>query len=305
MATIQPTGSSANANLRPTLIGFGAVALWSLLALFTASSGEVPPFQLVAMSFALAGALGLAWLARRGNGLAALSGIPPGAWALGVGGLFGYHFFYFLALRSAPPVEANLINYLWPLLIVLFSALLPGAGLRWWHVAGAVLGLAGTTLIVTGAADGGPAGADPWAGYAAALGAALTWSGYSVANRRFARVPSTSVAGFCIATAVLAALAHLAFEQTVWPASLPQWAAVAGLGLGPVGAAFYLWDHGTKHGDIRVLGAAAYAAPLLSTILLVAFGVSQAAPTLWLACLAITGGAMLAAREMIFRRKRI
>jgi drug/metabolite transporter (DMT)-like permease len=292
-----------------TAVGFCAVILWSLLAPLTALSGRVPPFQLVAMSFATAALLGLFYLARTGAGIASLRKIPSGAWVLGVGGLFGYHFFYFLALRSAPAVEANLINYLWPLLIVLFSGLLnevrTGGGLRWWHLAGAALGFSGTALIVTaGGSEAGPAdGRGPWLGYAAALAAALTWSTYSVANWRFARVPTTSVTIFCFATAFLAALSHLAFEATVWPQTPLEWAAAAGLGLGPVGAAFYVWDYGTKHGDIRVLGAAAYAAPLLSTFLLVSLGISRATPSLWLACLLITGGAALAARDMLFRNR--
>ena len=134
-----------------TLIGFIAVLLWALLALFTAASGRVPPFQLTAMAFAIGGAIGVAsWLFRP----AAVSALrqPLPVWLLGVMGLFGYHFAYFTALRNAPPVEAGLIAYLWPLLIVLFSALLPGEQLKWHHILGGLLGLAGAALIVTGGA---------------------------------------------------------------------------------------------------------------------------------------------------------
>ena len=134
-----------------TFIGFIAVLLWALLALFTAASGQVPPFQLAAMAFAIGGAIGVAsWLVRP----AAVSALrqPLPVWLLGVVGLFGYHFAYFTALRNAPPVEAGLIAYLWPLLIVLFSALLPGEQLRWHHILGGLLGLAGAALIVTGGA---------------------------------------------------------------------------------------------------------------------------------------------------------
>ncbi len=290
-----------------TGIGFISILLWSQLAVFTTLSGAVPPLQLVAMSFVIAGAIGFAYLLRNPAGFRSLSATPPGAWALGVTGLFGYHFFYFLALRTAPAVEANLINYLWPLLIVLFSALLPSrseeGGLKWWHILGAALGLAGTVIIVTGNSDNGSllsGGSIPWFGYGSALGAALVWSSYSVLNRRFADVPSTSVAGFCLVTAIAAMLAHLGLETTVWPASKIEWAAIAGLGLGPVGAAFYFWDYGVKHGDIRVLGAAAYAIPLLSTLSLVAFGLSSATTALWLACVFITLGAALAAKDMLF-----
>lgn len=285
---------------RATLIGSLAVLMWSTLALFTTGTGTIPPFQLVSMAFLIGGVLGLAVSLIRRKGDLRHFRQPLRVWGLGIGGLFGYHFFYFLALRLAPPVEANLINYLWPLLIVLLSAFLPGQGLRWWHVVGAVSGLIGTGLLVTG--GGGIAAASVHLpGYLAALAAALLWAAYSVLSRREAAVPTDVVAGFCVATALLAALCHLLFERTVMPQPA-EWLAVLGLGLGPVGAAFFVWDHGLKHGDIRALGVFAYAAPLLSTLLLILFGIADGSPVLWAACALIIGGAMLASRDMIRRR---
>ncbi|HET8726630.1 MAG TPA: DMT family transporter [Alphaproteobacteria bacterium] len=294
------TQISARATVgRATLIGGTAVLMWATLALLTTQAGTVPPFQLVAMAFAQAFFIGLAWpLARRRSPFAPLRQ-RPAVWLLGVGGLFGFHFLFFVAIRLAPPVEANLINYTWPLLIVLFSAFLPGERLRWWHVAGAVLGLAGAALLIT---KGGRIDlrAEHAAGYAAAIGSALIWSGYSVLSRRVGDVPTDAVGGFCGATALLALGCHLALEQTVWP-DAAGWLAVLGLGLGPVGLAFFVWDHGVKKGDIRVLGAFAYAAPLLSTVLLISFGLGEPSWRVGAACLLIVGGAALAARDM-FRR---
>jgi drug/metabolite transporter (DMT)-like permease len=282
-----------------TLIGFGAILMWSLLALLTAASGSVPPFQLAAMTFAIGAALGLAWVAAGGRWRELRQPWP--VWALGVCGLFGYHALYFTALRKAPPVEAGLIAYLWPLLIVVFSVLLPGERLRWFHVAGALLGLAGTALIVTRGA--GPSFEPAYApGYAAAFGCALTWSAYSILSRRFRDVPTAVVAGFCLATAMLSALAHLLFEQTAWPEGASQWLAVLGLGLMPVGAAFYVWDYGVKRGDIQALGAAGYAAPLLSTFVLIVAGFGSFTPPVALAAFCIAGGAALASTDTLRRR---
>ena len=285
-----------------TLVGFLAVLMWSLLALFTAASGNVPPFQLAAMSFAIAAAAGAGSRLVR-PGARRRPQAPAGAWLLGVAGLFGYHFFYFTALKSAPPVEAGLINYLWPLLIVLLAASLPGERLGWHHVAGALLGLSGTVLIVTGG-EGLAVRADYMPGYAAALAAAVIWAVYSVMSRRFSAVPSDAVAGFCLVTALLSAACHLLVEETVWPANAVQWLAVLGLGLGPVGTAFYVWDYGIKHGDIAVLGASAYMAPLLSTVILILAGYGAASWTVAVACLAITGGAALAAKDLFLARVR-
>lgn len=284
-----------------TTVGFAAVLLWSLLALFTAASGRVPPFQLAAMCFLIGGVLGLVSFVWRPGAWRRLTQPWP-AWALGVGGLFGYHFLYFTALRNAPPVEAGLIAYLWPLLIILFSALLPGERLRAHHFLGGVAGLLGAALIVAGG-RGIEITGDHSLGYAAALACALTWSGYSVLSRRLKAVPSDAVAGFCLVTAVMSLACHLVLETTVWPHGAGEWLAVAGLGLGPVGAAFYVWDHGVKHGDIQVLGASAYLAPLLSTAILIATGFAQFTWTIAVACLLITGGAAFAARDL-YRARR-
>jgi drug/metabolite transporter (DMT)-like permease len=224
---------------------------------------------------------------------------PPRVWALGVGGLAGYHALYFASLRLAPPAEAALINYLWPLLIVLFSALLPGERLRVKSVVGALLGLAGTVALFIG--KGVTLGLDYLPGYACAFCAAFVWSGYSVLSRRFAGVPSAVVAGFCVATSVLATVAHLLFETTLWPQDTAQWLAVLLLGIGPVGIAFYVWDVGVKHGDIRLLGVASYAAPVLSTVFLVLAGYAPATASLAAATALISGGGLIAAYER--RRK--
>ena len=283
-----------------TLIGFTAILMWSLLALFTAASGTVPPFQLLAMTLGIGGLIGAVSWPFRPGAVAALRQ-PAIVWALGIGGLFGFHFFYYTALRNAPPIEASLIAYLWPLLIVVFSALLPGERLRWYHLVGALLGLAGTAVIVSGG-KGIALRAEYGLGYMAAAACAVTWASYSVLSRRFNAVPTDAVAGFCLASALLSVLCHLAFETTVWPATTAQWLAVVALGLMPVGAAFYVWDHGVKHGDIQALGAASYAAPLVSTLILILFGFGEPTWAVGLACVLITGGAVLAAHRMILRR---
>jgi drug/metabolite transporter (DMT)-like permease len=285
---------------RATLIGLTAVLMWSFLSLLTVMSGEVPPFQLAAMAFAIGGALGTLPL-MRGN--VKVLRQPMAVWALGVTGLFGYHALYFLALRLAPPAEAQLVNYLWPLLIVLFAALLPGERLRLHHVAGALLGLAGTVLLFID--RGGTTFALAYLpGFAAATGAAIAWATYSVLSRLFAAVPTAAVAGFCLATAALSGVCHLVFEDTRWPADVVQWLAVIALGIGPVGAAFYAWDIGVKRGDIRVLGAASYAAPLLSTGYLVLAGYATASLALAAAALLISAGGLLAAKDMFVSGRR-
>ena len=282
---------------RATAIGFVAVLLWALLALFTVGSAPTPPLLLNAICFTIGGTLGLIWTWHSG-GLGQLKQVSWKVFTFGTVGLFGYHALYFSALRMAPAAEAGLIAYLWPLLIVLFSGLLPGETLRLGHLLGACLGFSGAALIITG---GGTAGfqAEHLPGYALALLCALTWSGYSVLSRRLGQTPTSSVAVFCVLTAIASWILHFSLEQTVWPPDALAWMSTVALGLGPVGLAFYVWDIGVKHGDIQMLGTSSYAAPLLSTLVLVVAGIATPSWTLAIAALLVTGGAAIAARTSL------
>ncbi|MEL1264727.1 aromatic amino acid exporter YddG [Pseudoxanthomonas putridarboris] len=277
-----------------TWVGLSAILLWSSLAVLTTATEGLPPFQVLAIGFGIAALLGLARTAWRGRTGWRELRQPWPALALTTAALFGYHALYFVALKRAPAVEANLINYLWPLLIVVFAGLLAGVKVRPAQWAGTALGLIAAVLLVT-RGQGIEVKAEFVSGYLAALGAALVWSLYSVLNRRFAAVPSAAIAVACAGVAILGGIAHAAFETTVAPTAA-QWGVLLLMGIGPVGAAFWLWDHGTKHGDIALLGSLSYLAPLLSTLLLVASGRAQAH---WMQAVAIAlllAGAWLSVR---------
>jgi drug/metabolite transporter (DMT)-like permease len=242
----------------PLLAAAGAILLWSTLAAFGVALAHLPPFLLTGCALTLGALPGLPrWRQWR---------VPLPTLMLGVGGLFGFHFLLFLALRFAPPVEANLVNYLWPLLIVVLTPLvLPGWTLGARHVAAALMGLAGAALAIGVA----PAQIDASAalGFVLAGGSALTWAGYSLLVRRVPPFSSWAIGGFALASGVLALACHALFEPRVAFAADDAWQLVA-LGLGPMGAAFYLWDVAMKNGDPRVIGVLAYATPVLSTVLL-------------------------------------
>ena len=258
--------------------------MWGTLAALGASLAHLPPFLLTGTALAIGALPGLlnvrAWR------------VPLSTLALGIGGLFGFHFLLFMALRLAPPLEANLVNYLWPLLIVLLTpVVLRGLPLARRHVAAAIAGFPGAALAI-GAA---PVAIDARAalGFALAAGSALTWALYSLLTRRAAPFSSWAIGGFAAASGALALLCHALFEPPA--AFLPGDALkLAALGLGPMGAAFYLWDYAMKRGDPRVVGVLAYATPLLSTALLLA--VTGRPPTLSLVAAAalIVGAAIMA-----------
>ena len=290
-----PTAASPAA----TLVGLGAIALWSVLALLTASAGAIPPFELAALTFAIGGGFGLLYAAARGR-LAALIQPWP-VWLVGVGGLFGYHALYFAALepRAAGRGEPDRLP-----LAAADRAVLGAVAGRAATAAprvGALLGFVGAALF---ACKGGLRARSIRAcvGYALALACAFIWSSYSVLSRRLKGAPTEAVAGFCLVTAGSPRLSP-AFEPTSGrrtggmarhPRAWPR----------PGGPAFYVWDFGVKHGDIRLLGVAAYAAPVLSTLILVVAGFAPPTPSLGLACALIVGGAVLATRRRITTEKR-
>lgn len=215
---------------------------------------------------------------------------PPAALALGIYGLFGFHFFLFIALRHAPPVEANLVNYLWPLLIVVLApAIVPEVRFSARHALAALLGLAGAALLIAGGRALGEGG---MLGYLFAAASAFIWSTYSLMSRRMRHFPTSYVAWFCLASGAAALACHFLFEPAYVP-SAGEWPYLLVLGLGPMGAAFYLWDRAMKHGDPRAIGNLAYLTPLLSTLALAAFAGATLNATSLIAMALILGGAYL------------
>lgn len=273
------------------LYALGAIALWATLATLGVALSQVPAFAL--------------------TGLALIIGSVPtwGHWrqwrvsraalALGVYGLFGFHFLLFIALRHAPPVQANLVNYLWPLFIVVLAPLLlPGVHLRLAHVLAAGLGFLGAGLAILGGHSLEAAWAWAW-GYLPALGSALIWATFSLGSRRMAQsgkgFPTAALGLFGLISGLLALGCHVWLEPPLH-LDLRDGLLILAMGLGPLGGAFLLWDRALKLGDPRTIGVLSYLTPLASTLLLIA--VTGRALTIWigLATVLIVGAALLAMR---------
>jgi len=238
------------------------ILLWASLATLVQYLGHVPPFLLVGLTLGIGSIPSLprigSWFAR------------PAILLFGTLAFFGYHFFLFIAFRIAPAIEVNLVNYTWPVLIVLLSGvILPGHRLRVSHVCGGFMAFTGATMAISGGRFS--FSTDFLVGYLLALAAALTWSSYSVFTKKLAPFPTSMVGGFCFCSSILALLCHALTEPQVH-LSRADWTGMLILGIGPMGIAFYSWDASLKKGDPRTIGALSYLTPLLSTFLLSVFG---------------------------------
>jgi len=259
-----------------------AILLWSSLASLGTFTQRLPPFLVTAIALAIGALLSIRHIAQWR--------VPLKTFATGVAGIFGYHCLLFTAFRTAPALEANLLNYLWPLLIVLLSPVFKLGTLRWPHIVASLCGFAGAALIVTKGQLHVPAVLP--AGFLFAIAAAFTWACYSLQTRKLPAFPHAAVGGFCLASALLAGLCHLAFEPAIVPDS-SEWLALLAMGIGPLGLSFFFWNIAMTSADPRQIGAVSYLTPLLSTMMLAATGLGTMNRTSWIAAGLILGGAIL------------
>ena len=272
--------------LSSTPLALGAIALWASLATLGVRLSHVPPFWLTGVALLIGSVIALPlsnWNPRQWR-------VPLPTLLLGVYGLFGYHFLLFIALRHAPPVQANLVNYLWPLgMVVMAPLFLPGLTLNARQVLAALLGFVGAALAITGgrSLDGGLA----W-GYLPALGAAFVWASYSLLTQRVPAFPTAAIGLFALVSGVLSLACHFWLEPAVQLSTADGlWLLL--MGLGPLGAAFFLWDAALKRGDARQIGLLSFLTPLLSTLLLLWTRGETPNPSIGLATALIMGAAWM------------
>lgn len=263
------------------ILGIITILCWGSLATFGNLLIHLPPFYVLGVCFIM-GSIP-AW--RKPKEM-----FPPfKTLLLGVFGYFGYHFFLFYAFRYAPAIEANLINYLWPVIMVILTPVFfRETKLKIYHIAGAVLSVIGSVFLVAG--KGGEIRKENVIGYILALLAAITWPLYSIGKKKMPATSVWAIGSFCLISGILCFIVHAAIEPRVVLQFHDAWKLLL-MGIGPFGIAFYCWDVALRHGDARIMGALAYLTPVLSTLGLVFFAGQEMVSSTFIAMILIIGGA--------------
>jgi drug/metabolite transporter (DMT)-like permease len=254
--------------MKSDLLALSTIMLWGSLAALSVSLSDVPPLLMTGLGLLVGSLISLPLSKFR---LASWR-VPLGTLAVGVYGLFGFHFFLFAALKIAPSAQANLVNYLWPVLIVALTPIfLRGFRLNLWHLLAVLLGFIGAAIAILGGQSLTELAtffeAEASLGYLFALIAAVIWATYSLMTKRVPAFDTAAIGGFALVAGLLALGSHVLFEPAAELAG-GDWLIIVLMGLGPLGGAFYLWDAALKLGDTRRLGILAFLTPLISTGLL-------------------------------------
>jgi drug/metabolite transporter (DMT)-like permease len=250
--------------MKADVLALAAIALWGSLAPLGVQLAHIPPFLLTGIGLLIGSLIALPLARFR----LARWKVPLATLAVGIYGLFGFHFLLFMALRNAPAVQANLINYLWPLGMVVMAPLFSkDIALQRRHIVAALVGFAGAAIAILGRSESTMASAEFHSGYVIALASAFVWASYSLLTRKLPPFPTAAVGGFAAASGVLSLVCHYFLEPATALSTQDLWLLCL-LGLGPLGGAFFLWDAAIKLGDTRRIGLLAFATPILSTALL-------------------------------------
>ncbi|MEJ6394576.1 EamA family transporter [Gymnodinialimonas sp. 2305UL16-5] len=275
---------------RNTGLGIIAILMWSSLGALGFVSAALDPVSLLAWSFLAAGLVS--------GGIALVRGdrfeFSVFEFGLTCALMAGYHVAFLEAFKHGPAVPVSILNYLWPMFFVLLGHLFFGFFASKGALIGTMLGFGAAVLLTTSSSETQQSFEQPWLGYSLALFGAVLWALYSNLRRRSAFGGTASTAWICLGAAVICFAAAFVTDAN---SLLINWGdvwIVAVFALGPAGGAFFLWDYGIRHGDASFPAVAAYATPILSTLLMVSLGIGSANWTIGLAATLVTAGGVLA-----------
>lgn len=274
-----------------TGVGCIAILLWSVGALITTTFKNLPSYEIISITLGSASLTLFATIAWQGKWdvfeKAELFPI-----LLATCAITGLQYFYNEAFKYAPALDADLINYLWPIHLLLLSTILPNERLRMNQLLGAILAFLGImVLLITTTAHSLP-GANYVYGCFAALLDGLLWASYMIITRYFKRNPYEMTAVYFGLGALFTLTLHFKYETYVAP-TYTQSAGLLTMGVFVIGSAYTLWTYGIKYGNYKLMSVIAYLTPILSVGFLALFRKATLSSSMMLACLLVTLGGTL------------
>ena len=270
-----------------TLSGLTAVLFWSMTAPVVALAGPIDPFLFVGLEHLIGLGLFVAkWSLARENPIPELRQVPVWFLLAGLAGLPLHELTWVAALQQAPPLEATLIIYLWPLLVVVFTTVALGERLRWHHLAGGVLGLGGIAVMLMGRGLSFE-GFVLLPGHFLAIVCALSWSLFAALSARQDHLSANPLAVIFAVSA--------AFNLGLWMARgaatppIGSIEIVCGGGLF-IMSAYIFWDYGMKHGNAPLIGVVSFLTPVLAAFHLVLLGQARLTEHLLAALILVLAG---------------
>lgn len=269
-----------------TLLGLLAVAIWSFAAILAVELTSIPAFELLFFEFLIAFFIVFTRYSTSKEWKTFFNFKKRDLFIASIA-LVTNQSLYYTAFRYSPAAQVDLINYLWPTLLITFSPLLPNEKLRPSYVIACGLCLFGVyTLLSKEGSEG--LSTDLLFGYFLALGAAITWALYSLYSRyRGSSNSANCISWACGPAAIICLIIHLCFEKFVLPAA-HELGFILIIGIFQIGLAFYFWERGLKKGCVKFLGLSSYSIPVFSVMLLVLFGKADFEPRMITATIIIS-----------------
>jgi len=280
---------------RAYVAAFVAICCWGSLAVATqASLREIPPKVVMFWSFAWSAVFLGAYSVRGGEWLRDIRATTAPKLLIGLLGTFGSYYCYFQAMSLAPILEANLLNYTWPIQLVLWSAVFLSQPMH-WRICMAMFFAAAGAFILIGKGDWPQLSPSHSLGYVFAIFSGLFWSLFSVLLRwKDTYAPSLFVSS-CAAT--IASLLTTFHDPMFLQLGAGGIALTAYIGVVTMGIGYVAWKYAVKEGNIQVLSALSYLIPVISTFLLVLVGRNSLSGSAIAGAGLVVAGATLADRS--------
>jgi len=282
-----------------TFLGVIAIFMWGGLAILGSYTVDIPPFQLLFLCFSLSTILMFIKRIKTRQALLTKPCLSLSQWLIGIVGLFGFHFCYFIALKNAPAIEVSMISYLWPVLFVLFISSKENF---LFSLIGSLVGFIGIGFVIAGN-EAISLSQEYIIGYSLAACCAFIWSFYSWFQSK-AKNSVDDIGWLSMAVALLSLFVHTQFETSHWNFTAQQWLGILLLGIGPVGGAFYLWDIGLKKGNRKLLASLSYCAPLISAVILSLAGLNTWSINILISLFFILLGALISSGNLLPGRRK-